>query len=352
MISADPGVVRRSVRAALTILVVAALLTGIGFGFLSAWQGVARSGERFRSIDATWLTGAVVVWTAALYCQGARWRALLATARPPDAAQLALVLGGTNVIHLTMPGPVAELAAALFVRHRYGIPIAGAVASALLSRFLALGVLGMVTLALWAPVSSRVPTETLAWMAPVVVLLGIGALAVGAACRRPAWVAGLITRASRILGDRISNRVADKTAWWIKCFAAVGQLGPGSWHVATAWSLANIVTLSLGSWMAFRAVGVHADPTGVVFLHGLLSVANVAMIVTPGGIGAVDALAVVTFPSVLSLTTEDAALCTLSLRWIQLGSMSLGIAPMAWMLAQLPARIQEAVTTEMDTVEG
>lgn len=347
MSEADTGVRRRILRTVALLIVVILVVTGVGFSLLSAWEGVAKSGARFRRVDFRWLSAATLVWTAALYCQGARWRCLMAPRPRPNASALALVLGGTNVIHLAMPGPVAELAAALFVRRRYGMPVASAVASAMLTRFLALGVLGMVTLALWAPISGRVPQQTLQWMAPVVVLLGVGGLVVGTACRRPTWVADVLGRAAGLAGPRIGARVRARAAWWASCFAAVGQLGPAAWSAAAAWSFGNIAALSLGSWMAYRAVGVHADPTGVVFLHGLLSVANVAMIVTPGGIGAVDALAVVTIPAVLAVTTEDAALCTLALRWIQLASMSLGVAPMAWMLAQLPASIQAEVVREI-----
>ena len=328
-LNAAPNLPNHPVRRAAIVVVFGIVLTAfLGWAFLRAF--VSADPARLLALDPGFLTAAVVVWTLALYCQGARWRALLPFSELPSSGFLALVVGGTNVAHLAVPGPVAEIAAAWFVGKRANADVSLALSATLVGRLLALFALACVVLGATA---LRGFTQGLPrWVFGVAIAAAAGGFSAGACIVVPgpalSVVAGVL--------DAVPLPAAKRIAWvvrgWAEGFVAVRE--KARWPRAFLWSLANASTLSAATVLAFHSANVTIQPLDVLLLHGILSLSTVVMLVLPAGVGAVDALG---GGLLLALGVTDltgAALCMVALRWVQLVSMALGLPAMGWVLAQ------------------
>ncbi|MFN7142239.1 MAG: lysylphosphatidylglycerol synthase domain-containing protein, partial [Myxococcota bacterium] len=192
---------RREGRRALVFLALAVTAVGlVGWGFLAALEGPRAAAARLETLDPRWLAAAVLAWTLSLGCQAGRWRALMASERRPDQGTLSLALWGTNAMHLALPGPAAELAASLFVSRRAGITVAAAVASAVMSRLLALGVLGAFTLVLWPLTPLEAHGEAGRWLGAAAASLAVLGLVAGTATFAPLAVVRTLARFTPMLG--------------------------------------------------------------------------------------------------------------------------------------------------------
>ncbi len=333
---------RREGRRALTFVVLAVLAVGlVGWSLLAALEGPRAAAARLETLHPGWLAAAVAAWTASLACQAGRWRALMASGRRPGLGTLSLALWGTNAMHLALPGPAAELAAALFVSRRSGVSVGAAVASAVLSRLLALGVLGAGILALWPFMGLDLAGSTGLWLAAAAACLGALGVCAGTVTFAPLAVLRLVGRMAGALGPRLASKVERGLTWWAACFGEVGRLPPRRWLEAVGWSLANIGTLTIASWLGYRATGADIDVLTTLFVHGLLSVATLAMLVLPAGAGALDALCAASLVTLGGVPLESATVCAIALRWIQLLSMGTSVPGMLWMLAQLPEKFAD-----------
>jgi hypothetical protein len=274
---------------------------------------------------------ATLVWTLALYCQGARWRALLPFDPRPPSWYLSLVVGGTNVTHLAMPGPFAEIAAAWFVGHRAGESARACLAATLVGRLLALFVLATVVLCVGSVRYVGAAFEP--WLVVAAWVAIVGGLTAGLAIYLPGPVLGLVARIFGAFPAAAVRRVAEQLSAFSVSFLQV-QLH-ARWAVAAAWSLTNVGCLSLATAIGFASVGVEIAPLDVVFLHAMLSLATLVMIVVPAGVGAVDALGAAILVSLGVCTVPEAAVAMVSLRWMQLASMGLGLPAMAWIFREI-----------------
>lgn len=314
------------------IVVVGLLLTTLaGWGFLRAVADVdAAALLTLRPVE---MAAALVLWTAALYCQGARWRALLPFSPLPSAGFLALVVGGTNVAHLAVPGPVAEVMAAWFVARRGQAEVSVALSATLVGRLLALAVLSLLVLATTA--GKLALTGLPAWAAGIAAIAAAGGLSAGVCVALPATALAAVAGVLQALPGPRALRAAAWVRGWATGFVEVGQ--KARWGRATGWSAANALTLSCATALCFRAAGVPIDPLDVVWLHGILSLATVVMIVLPAGFGAVDALGGGLLIALGITDVAGATLCMVALRWVQLLSMALGLPAMAWMISEASA---------------
>lgn len=340
---------RREGRRALLFLVLGLFLVGlVGWSFLAALEGPEAAAARLEALHPGWMAAAVVAWTASLACQAGRWRALMVSERRPGLATLTLALWGTNAMHLALPGPAAELAAALFISRRSSLSVAAAVASAIMSRLLALGVLGAGILVLWPFTPLDAHGEAGRWLGAAAVVLGALGIAAGLATLAPLAVVRLVGRVAGAIAPRLASKLERGLAWWAACFSEVGRLPAQRWVAAVGWSLANVGTLSVASWFGYRAAGADIDALTTLFVHGLLSVSTLAMLILPAGAGALDALCAASLATLGGVPLESAAVCAIALRWIQLLSMGTSVPGMLWMLARLPERFADEARAAVD----
>lgn len=344
---------RSPVRRILAVVVLSLIAVNVlAFGVLSAMEGVAATGERFRTLAPGWVALALLVWSTSMLFQALRWRALLPTVSRPPTLGLAWVLFGGNALTLAMPGPVGEFGAAWYLRQRYGVPMATALAATLLGRFVALLVFGVATLVLW-PFVDAGPAEQ--YLGPLAIVTGLSTLPLVVVCWRPALMTELVGKVAGLVlrGERLS-RVQGRVVWWTKCFAAVGTIGWKRWVEAAFWSTCNLFILTLSTLLTLHAAGVEAAPVATLFVQALTAVASVAGMLIPGGFGAVELLLVAFFPVLAEGTVADAVFCATVLRAVHILTLTAGIPAMLWLMATLPEEpgklrplLQDAVEKEL-----
>lgn len=315
-------------RAAVVVVISIAVVTLAGWGFLGTFAHV--NPAVLLTLDLPVLAAAIAVWTAALYCQGARWGALLPFRPVPSSGFLALVVGGTNVAHLAVPGPVAEIMAAWFVARRAGSDTSLALSATLFGRLLALAVLaGVVAL---TATTRWVLHDLPLWAVGVCTIAVLGGLSAGCSIALPTVVLSGVARVLGLFPFAMALRLAGIIGGWAAGFVEVGT--KARWSKAVAWSAANACTLSLATVLTFRSAGVAISPLDVLLIHGVLSLSTVVMIVLPAGFGAVDALGGALLVGLDVTDLAGATLCMVALRWVQLISMALGLPAMGWILKE------------------
>jgi uncharacterized membrane protein YbhN (UPF0104 family) len=318
----------------LALLLLLASLLGIaltGTALLAALEGFEATGHRLETLNGLALFGSWAIWACTVIPQGQRWSALLPSPQAPGPWRLSGVLMGSNLLNLALPGPVGELGAAWFLRRRYGVPLALALASTLLGRVLALLVFVTVTLLCWPFLS--VPETTARWLQPLCLLLFLGGLALLPLLIAPQWLLHTLSRVLSALpfGQRFLPRIR----WWLDCFSQLGHLGPRRWLRALGWSLVNTLLLGCSGYLCFSASGASVSLLGSVFIQSLTAVASVAAILIPSGLGAVDITFVGAFPAIAQGNLGDAVLCATTLRLIQIATLFCGVPAVPILLAQL-----------------
>lgn len=333
----QPWARRPVVRVLLAVGVATLGLAVLGAGLLALMEGGAKAGHRLGELSFGWVGLALLVWMASLPVQALRWRALLPVLRPPPVGRLAWVIFGANALTLAIPGPVGELAAAWYMRHRHGIPMVTALAASLLARAVAILVFGLSTLALWPIVAASLPADLVRMVTPVALLTGLVTLPILGLCWRPAamvgWVGGWL---ARVLPARHAARIGGRVAWWVGCFTAVGDIPVRRWLVAGGYSFVNLLLLTLSTIVSMNAIGIPVRPVGTLFVQALTAVASVAGVLVPGGFGAVEVLLVALFPTFATGTPADAVFAAIALRWIHLLTLLAGVPAMVWLIATLP----------------
>lgn len=355
------------VRPWLRVLVSAALtfaaLAGFGFAALRMLDGVDAS-ARLWELSPGWLAAALAAWSLSVVVQALRLRALVPVRPSPPVAGFVAVVLGSNAVHLALPGPIAELGAAWALRQRYGVPMPSALAAALLARVLALAIFGVVTLAMWPLVATRVPAGLSAALGPLALVTGLAGFGLLGVLARPVQVVVLAARLAERLGGvpvlaRHAARFGDRLRWWARCFAAVGGVPMGRWLQAAGLSVVNLAVLTGSALLTLRALGIDADPLGTTFMQALTAVASVAGLLVPGGLGAVEVLVVLLFPLYAVGSTADAVVAALLLRAVHLTTLVFGIPAMSWLVATLPAdahartlAMSDALKADLDRVES
>lgn len=319
-------------------------ISAVAGAALAGLEGVEEANSRLAALDTGWVVLALGIWATSLVVQGFRWRALLAVRERPPGLVLGQVLFGSNVLNLALPGPVGELAAAGYARHRFGVPMLTALAATLVSRLLALTIFGLFTLLLWPFVAPGLPAEMKVWLTPLTLAVGLTSVPLVLVCWKREAAVNLVGRLVGLLlrGERLA-RLQARMVWWARCFAAVGGVGAGRWLQAAGWCVANLLILTLSTLCTLRAAGIEADPVGTLFMQAFTAVVSVAGVLLPGGLGAVELAVVMLFPTFAHGNTADAVFCAMVLRWVHLLTLVMGIPWMVWLVATLPGRAEQLV---------
>lgn len=334
---AQPSNRRPVVRLLLTLAFTLAVVVGFGGGVLGVLEGADRTGQRLGQLHLGWLVGSVAIWSVTVLIQAVRWRALMPVVRRPPVLALAWVVLGSNALTLALPGPVGEFAGAWYVRHRYGVPMAVALASALLGRALAILCFGVATLALWPLRAASLPADVVRLITPIAAVTGAITLPIAGLCFRPEALMAIASRFTlQLLPGPAGSRIRERLAWWSLCFGALGRIGARRWAAATGACFVNLTVMTVSTLASFRAIGLAADPVGTAFMQAATAVASVAGVLVPGGFGAVEVLVVALFPTFASGGTADAVFVAVVLRLVHVATLFLGVPAMVWLSASLP----------------
>lgn len=327
-------------RAIFFVVVMLVVVSGLGFGVLSLVEGLDTAGRRLTDLAPGWMVLAWLLWTLSVVSQGWRWRALLPMAERPGGLTMTWILFGSNVLNLALPGPVGELGAAWYLRQRFGVPTMVGLASTLLARLMAFLVFGIATLALWPLLIHRIPEAAAPWLNPLILAMGVMPLPVIILAKWPmalaqfaAQVAGLIP----FIGDKIAGRFL----WVGQCLSSLATLPWYRWAESIGWSVFNLGLFSVSKWCVLHAAGVPGDLLGSAFLTSIAAVASIFSVVSPSGIGAVDAVFVLVFPVTGVNDTGAAVFCAIAARWVQTLSLAVGIPAMAYLLARVPKEAEQ-----------
>lgn len=314
----------------LVVRSLATLLSGaILLGAASWLLGLLRS-DSAAPLSWAWISLGSVLWACALPLQAWRWRALL-PAGTTRHVEIAALVTGANALNLTLPGPGGEVAAAAWLWRRRGVPIWIAVGSALAARVLALALLGVLLLLALPGVPASSAGAAGMRVAALAVGLASASLFVLIAVPRP--VAGAVGAWCGRLGwGRAASAVA-RVGWQLDSLASVSRR---RWFEASLWSVGSTGVLGLATACGFAATGAVPSPLSLGYVHLLASLGAVFSLVVPGGAGTTEAIWAGVLPLVSDLSVADALAGALALRWIQLGSIGLGLAPMVWLYARAP----------------
>lgn len=305
----------------MTTVVLACVVVG-----LLRW----RDGEvRLEHFHWGWMVLSGVIWTTSLPFQAVRWRALLPPAQRPPVLPMMVLVIGSNLFNLAVPGPSGEVLAASLAARRWPISLPVAVCSSLLARVLALAVLGSLAVVLW-PLLSVADGAPVVWMeaATFAVLGGTGLL--WALLRWPTPSIRLAQRFVKRLGPR-GVRVGDQLRSLDEAFLQLGEVPLRGWVEAAVASAVNTTIQGVGTAAAFAAVGLTPPLLALFYVHLLASLSLVVGIVVPGGVGAPEAVFATFLPAVAGAGPVEAVIGALAVRQAQTLTMLFSIPALLWM---------------------
>ena len=324
------------------LLLRIALVLGFGLatvlGLAAAWDAVVQQGEQaglFDRIALGPLLGAVGLWLLASLLAGPRFARLL----PPDDRRLApsgLHLGtwmvAVHALNLALPGPAGDVAFAAAVSRTGGAPLATVVAAVSVSRVVGLATTAVLGLAVlpWLPVDSGLA----AVVAGGTAVAALGGAALGLLGVRPRVLRGVANATvGRLAGAKRGGAVAGGIHRGVLGLAdGLSKVGTGRTPAlveAMGWSLAIQGCLCGALALACAAVGMSADPLGLVAAHLVGELASVAVAVAPAGIGGFDAALVAALVAFGAIAGEAAALVAITLRLVQVLALASGTALVA-----------------------
>ena len=234
------------------------------------------------------ILAALLVMTSAMFLLGARWRSLIPGGEHLPILGLSTLTTTGLLLNVALPGPAGELAVAVLVERRYGVPATAALAGALSGRFVGMASAGL--LAAMARLSGELPVPEqysgLVELASIVIFAASGFLAFVAA--KPRILSTLAThtigrlRGPGRLGQWMSS-AHDAAQAMARDLSAVAALPWTRWMQACGWSLAGhlcvIAGIGLGAW----GMGVSFSVWGLVFTYSAATAGIVALFLIPGG---------------------------------------------------------------------
>lgn len=316
----------RAVRRVLLIVGIGTIVLLAAARLAAAWLDPERAAGV--ELGFGWVALAAVGWTAALPFQALRWRALLPAPRPPAGGTSWLVTGA-NLLNIALPGPTGEVAAAWVLHRRWGVPLATAVYTSLLARVLALVTLGLLALAGWPAVMSG--EAAAGWLQVGALAVGAGGAALGVLLVAPALVARAVEVVAGALPERPRAALRSRARWWSENARSLAPTTAGPWLAAAGWSAVASLVQGGATLAAFHGAGVSPAVIPLLYTHLLASLASVAALVLPGGIGALESVYVAVLPEIGGVPVLAAALGVLAVRQAQLGSMLLSLPALLWL---------------------
>lgn len=339
--------VSRVVRRALVFTVVFALiLVGIGLTVASLRE-TGGLDQAIAALRPGWIGAGLLLMLVGLGMTGPRFLVLLPPGAPgerPSALGASTLFLGVTVLNLSFPGPAGELAAAVALKRRHGIPATTSIAASLHGRFAGLAGAGLCAMVLLPFVS--VPEDHVwpLWM--VAGGFGLAGLVLSGLALRPTLLARLAGwgpgwLAARLPGalGRLCLRVQRVVTDLADALVASARVGLSRWAAALAWSLAAHTLYGLAVVCCGYGVAVSVPLLPALMAHGSSVVVSLMMVLIPGGLGAWDA----SFSSVLvlagGLEVADAALVVVAVRLIQVLGMGVSaVAFMGWARDAMDAR--------------
>lgn len=284
-----------------------------------------------------YLALAWLLMTSAFGFMALRWRALMPVGFRPSLGGLSAMLCAGLLLNYAVPGPVGELGAAWFAHRRYGLPLAGSLASGVTARALGLASAAVLTALAWLFFDLPVPEGYDRLVAAVALLVGSMGLVLASVAWKPLWWRGLT---EAILGrmrgpgplGRLAGRLASGVGALTDSFAEVLHRGGRAWAWATLWALAGHGAVILSIAVAVEGLGSAADPAGLVFTYATTTAGAVALFALPGSQVGWDALFVALLVGTTGLQTADALAIAALVRAQQLSVMALGAIAVAWLL--------------------
>jgi hypothetical protein len=253
-----------------------------------------------------------------------RWRELLpGRERIPPWGLVGICAAG-QLLNVALPGPVGELIAAAMVKRRYAIPGTVAFAAAIHSRFVGITTAALVSVVIWLLVPlpmNRDAHRLMMWAVAFVIAASAG---LGLFAARP----GLFTWMSEHTLGRVSRWRLGFLARWcgrghevvVQFTRAMSDLGRSfGWpHLrAAGWAVVGLVSVTLGTVVAARALGHPADPTALLFAHASLTAGAIVLFALPVGQLGWDAGFATLLVAVVGLPLEHALAITILVRLAQ-----------------------------------
>ncbi len=234
------------------------------------------------------ILASLLVMTSAMFLLGARWRSLIPGGEKLPLFGLSTLTTTGLLLNVALPGPAGELAVAVLVERRYGVPATAALAGALSGRFVGLASAGV--LAGLARLSGRLPVPEeysgLVEIASLLIFAASGFLAFVAA--KPQILSTIATQSvGRLRGPRRigqwMHKAHDAAQAMARDLSAVAALPWTRWLQASGWSMAGhlcvITGIGLGAW----GMGVSFSIPGLVFTYSAATAGIVALFLVPGG---------------------------------------------------------------------
>ncbi|MCB9743167.1 MAG: flippase-like domain-containing protein [Alphaproteobacteria bacterium] len=222
---------RRALLGAVGLLLVMLLTL---FALSRSLPEAERLGELAARTDPLSLLAAMAVMTLGMVFMAMRWRALIPGGEGLPALGLTAIVCAGLLLNYALPGPVGELAVAFLVRQRYGLPVAPALAAGIHSRFVGLGVAGVLAGLIWATGSLPVPPDYEGLIGFTAMAIAVGAAGLGLLSARPRLLRAIshhsVGAAARRLPGRIGGALAkldEAIAQVADSMGQVGRLGPG-----------------------------------------------------------------------------------------------------------------------------
>lgn len=234
------------------------------------------------------IVASLVVMTSGMFFLGARWRSLIPGGRDLPIFGLSTLTTTGLLLNVALPGPAGELAVAVLVERRYGVPATAALAGGLSGRFVGLASAGVLAAAARLSTALPVPEDYSGLVEIASLLIFAASLFLAALAVRPTLLATLATQTvGRLEGPgRLGQWMAKghKAALAMaRDLSAVAGLPWTQWAWACCWSLGGhlcvITGIGLGAW----GMGVSFDPAGLVFTYSAATAGIVALFAVPGG---------------------------------------------------------------------
>ncbi|MFT5584590.1 MAG: uncharacterized membrane protein YbhN (UPF0104 family) [Cognaticolwellia sp.] len=280
------------------------------------------------------ILASLVVMTSAMFLLGARWRSLIPGGENLPILGLSTLTTTGLLLNVALPGPAGELAVAVLVERRYGVPATAALAGALSGRFVGLASAGL--LAAMARLSGELPVPAeysgLVEIASLLIFAASGFLAFVAA--KPQILSAIATHSiGRLQGPgRLGQwmcKAHDAAQAMARDLSSVAALPWTSWLKACGWSLAGhlcvIAGIGLGAW----GMGVHFNPWGLVFTYSAATAGIVALFLVPGGQLGWDAMFAAFLHVTAGVPQADAVAVAVLVRVQQTALLLIGAASFA-----------------------
>jgi uncharacterized membrane protein YbhN (UPF0104 family) len=303
---------------ALILLVVGLSKTDIGAADIAALREAA---------DLKLILLAIATMSLGFWFLALRWRALMPTDAHIPAMPLAGILVIAKLLNYAIPGPMGELAAAVFAARHTKLPAEATFAAGIHGRVIGLvasGVVaGIVFLAFPLPIED--------WLSPWIRGAAVAALVcasgLGLASFRPKIIAWF---ADRLLGwtPRMA-KVHASAHRFADALGSIGRIGIGRYLMAIVWALVAHSFNILGIWIACVAFGAKADIAGLVFTYAMATAGSVVLFTVPGSQAGWDAAFLLLLVSTAGLAKATAAAVTMVVQLQQIVLVLAGAAALA-----------------------